>query len=111
MIVGSFLYLKLKKKGNDEMNNFINVIIISIILEGLINTIKEVKKGKDINKVVLLSIVFGIIIAVATNINIFEILGIGVDFPYVGSIFTGILISRGSNFVHDLISKLNENLK
>jgi hypothetical protein len=33
-------------------------------------------------------------------------MGMQTNIPYVGSILTGILISRGSNYVFDLVKKL-----
>ena len=40
------------------------------------------------------------------QINIFEIVGISLIFPVVGYLLTGIICSRGANFINDLFSKL-----
>lgn len=54
----------------------------------------------------ILSLVFGIFIAVAYNIDILKFINIESNIPYVGSILTGILFSRGSNYVYDLMNKI-----
>ena len=52
------------------------------------------------------SLLLSMIICVLAQINIFEIVGINLIVPIVGSLLTGIIVSRGANFVNDLFSKL-----
>ena len=46
------------------------------------------------------------IICVLAQINIFKIVGIELIVPIIGSLLTGIIVSRGANFVNDLFKKL-----
>ena len=39
-------------------------------------------------------------------LNIFEIVGIEISIEMIGYILTGIIVSRGANFVNDLFKKL-----
>lgn len=53
-----------------------------------------------------LSAVIGILFAFNMDIDIFQCLGYTSRLPYIGTIATGLIISRGSNYVHDLLGKL-----
>lgn len=85
------------------------IIVAALLTEALWQTIKLLKNVKEINKDVLGAIILGIIVAFAAKIDIFEILGIPIDIKYLGNILTGILISRGSNFIHDLLGSISES--
>jgi hypothetical protein len=85
------------------------IIAAALLTEALWQTIKLLKNVKEINKDVLGAIILGIIVAFAAKIDIFEILGIPMDIRYLGNILTGILISRGSNFIHDLLGNISES--
>ena len=54
----------------------------------------------------VLSLIFGIFIAVAYKIDLLKLVNIESEIPYVGSVLTGIIFSRGSNYLYDLMSKL-----
>lgn len=54
----------------------------------------------------LCSIVLGIVIAVAYKLDLPAHFNLKSNVPYVGSVLTRILLSRGSNYVYDLMSKL-----
>lgn len=92
------------------MQNLFIIIIISILAESIWETLKMVwENGKlCIDKVGALLV--SILITISTGLDIFELLKINNKIPYLGIILTGILVSRGSNFVHDLIVKLTSNI-
>lgn len=82
-------------------------ITTAILIEAVWENLKMVwKKGKfNANKIGAL--IVSIFICVLVNIDIFNNLGLTMSLPYVGSVLTGILMSRGANFVHDLFNKIN----
>lgn len=51
--------------------------------------------------------ILSIIVSLLTGIDIFSAFGIIMQIPYASSILTGIIASRGANFIHDLIKKIN----
>lgn len=53
------------------------------------------------------SLVIGVLISILAKIDIFELQGLVLSIPFIGYILTGILISRGSNFIHDLYGKIS----
>lgn len=50
------------------------------------------------------SILLGILVAISYKIDIPEQLGLKSKIPFLGNVFTGILISRGSNYLFDLLN-------
>lgn len=66
------------------------------------------KEPKGINIDRLGAIIVGILVAVAGRMDIFQLLGMPLGINYLGYILTGLLISRGSNFLHDLLGSMNQ---
>lgn len=51
------------------------------------------------------SALVGVAIAYELSLDVFVLLGGAVLHPWVGWVFTGCIIGRGSNFVHDLLKR------
>ena len=47
-----------------------------------------------------------IVLATGTGIDLLTILGIPIKLPYIVSILTSVIASRGANFTHDLLELL-----
>lgn len=88
---------------------FSQLIIIAILVEAIWENVRMIwDQGKfSINK--LGSLILAMIVCVLTSVDIFPIIGIPIAVPYIGSILTGIVVSRGANFVNDLFTKLTNN--
>ena len=54
----------------------------------------------------LVSIALGMLVAIAYKLDLLELMGMKSNIPYVGNILTGLLLSRGSNYVYDILSAL-----
>jgi len=88
--------------------NLLGILSFAIIIEGLMEYLKlTFSKEKGLNLTMVGAIILGVIIAIAYNIDLLALLGFNSQVPFVGSVLTGILLSRGSNYVSDLIKKLN----
>lgn len=77
----------------------------AILVEAVITYINQFFVAGSFSWEMLLSICFGIIVAVAYNLDLPEYFEMKSNIPYIGYIITGIIISRGSNYVYDLIGK------
>ena len=80
------------------------VLLLSIIVEVATNGIKAILpfiKG-DRSRIVAAAI--GILLCLSTGIGILSNLEIYIKYSIIDYIITGIVISRGSNAVHDIIS-------
>lgn len=83
----------------------IKLMILSMLCEAIWENLRMTFENGKFNINRLGALVVSVIVAIATKINLFEIL----DFEMaqvLGSILTGILISRGANVLHDLLNKI-----
>ena len=85
---------------------YAQLVIVAILIEAIWENIKMIwQNGKfSIDKIG--SLVISILICILAKIDIFPIVNLSIMVPVIGSILTGIIVSRGANFVHDLFTKL-----
>lgn len=60
------------------------------------------------------SCLVGIFIAIEFSLDVFALLSAGAMHTYVGFVLTGMLLGRGSNFIHDMLKRFvlrNEEIK
>ena len=86
---------------------YTQLIIIALLVEAIWETLKMIWDKNKLNINMLGSLLLSMIICVLAQINIFKIVGIELIVPIIGYLLTGIIVSRGANFVNDLFSKLN----
>ena len=86
---------------------YAQLVIVAILIEAIWENIKMIwQNGKfSIDKIGAL--VISVLICILAKIDIFPIVNLSVSIPVIGSIFTGIIVSRGANFVHDLFNKIS----
>ena len=84
----------------------IQLIILALLSEAIWENLKMIWEDGKFNVNRLGALILSIIIAVGTRTDLFELLKLNIFVPVLGSIFTGILISRGANVVHDLLKKI-----
>ena len=81
------------------------LLIIAILVEAIWENIKSIWDGGfNINRIG--SLALAILICVLTKLDLFAIVGIYLSIPIVAYILTGIIVSRGANFVNDLFGKI-----
>lgn len=104
----NFLISDCRQNGGRKvfMTQFFTIILMSVIVEGLITYAKTFFIGGKFQWQMLVGIILGVAVALVYNVDIFALLGVVAAVPYVGAILTGILISRGSNYIFDLIKAL-----
>lgn len=92
--------------------NIAVIIAVAVLIEGLVEygkTIIDMATEGEKRKVVIqvITIAIGIILAFAFDADMFIPLGLAVNHS-IGIVLTGIVMSRGSNYVSDLISNLGQ---
>ena len=92
--------------------NIAIIIAVAILIEGLVEygkNIADMFYGGDKKTAItqIVTIVIGIALAFAFSADMFIPLGLTVN-HYVGMVLTGIVMSRGSNYVSDLISRIGQ---
>lgn len=85
------------------MNIFFGIIFAAIVVEGIITYVKQFVVDKEFQWQMLVGLLLGVLVAVVYNLDLFELVGMTAAVPFVGCMLTGIVISRGSNYVYDLI--------
>ena len=83
------------------------IALVALITEALWETSKLIWQQGKINVDRIGAILIGILIALLTGLDLFEVLGLKILIPFLGQILTGLLLSRGANFMHDIIGSMN----
>lgn len=86
--------------------DFAQLIVVAILVEAIWENLKMTYNQQKININMIGSLLLGMIICVLAKIDIFEIVGITLTVPVIGWLLTGIICSRGANFINDLFSKI-----
>ncbi|RME87651.1 MAG: hypothetical protein D6770_08900 [Anaerolineae bacterium] len=90
--------------------DFTRLALVAFFVEAIVQTIKPLyDPEKGWNRNVLLALAGGIIVCVLTGVDLFAQLGLAIPIPYVGSVLTGIIASRGSNVVHDVFKFVEQS--
>ena len=87
-------------------NKIASIMPLAIIIKAAITYINQFFISGEFCYEMFLSIILGILISIAYEIDIPKYLNLHSRIPYLSNILTGILISRGSNYIYDLMIKL-----
>ena len=87
-------------------NKTFGIMTFAILIEGIVTYTNQFLIQENFCWQMALSLILGIIVAVAYKLDLPSYFNLESDIPYVGCVLTGILLSRGSNYVFDLIKKL-----
>lgn len=88
-------------------NAFASLVVLAILVEVCVDIIKSAIPSISGWKSRLTSIVVGIILASVTTTGLLNSLAVQLSVPWIDYFLTGLIISRGSNFVHDILGKLS----
>lgn len=88
--------------------SIVTIITIALLVEAVWETLKMVWQEGKISVNTIGALIVGIAVSILAKIDIFAMQGISLSIPLVGWILTGVLMSRGANFIHDLFNKLGD---
>lgn len=91
-------------------STFFGVIFLAIVVEGIISYITLFFVDGKIKWQVIIAIILGMGVAVAYGVDLFALAGLQSRVPYIGSLLTGILLSRGSNYIFDLMKLVSQTI-
>lgn len=89
------------------MNELTKIIVLAGIAEAIWETIKMTYDHGKIEFSRLGAIFIGVLLCMITGADLLKAIGFNVNIPYVGQVLTGLLISRGANFAHDIFTSIN----
>jgi len=89
------------------------ILVLAIVTEALVEYGKSIGKaiaGKDIKAAVtqVAAILTSVLLCFAAGADLFQVVGIDFAWPWIGTTLTGILGSRGANYLSDLIGKITK---
>ncbi len=93
------------------MKGIMLIIVMAIVVEAFIEYFKTIGKavkagGWKTAATQLAAIALGVLLCFMTGGDLFAVVGIEFAWSWLGVILTGILISRGANYVSDFIKRL-----
>lgn len=93
------------------MKGIVLIVVLAVVVEAFIEYVKTIAKavkegGWKTAVTQLTAIALGVLLCFMTGGDLFEVVGIAFIWPWLGIFLTGILISRGANYVSDFIKRL-----
>lgn len=83
------------------------LVMLALLIEAIVETVKQAVEG-GVKWPAVAAMAGGVGICIAAGVGMFGMLGILIP-AWLDAAITGILVSRGSNFISDLFGKLKES--
>lgn len=95
------------------MEGIVLILALAIVTEALVEYGKSIVKafsGNDIKAAItqIIAIIASVLLCFAAGADLFGVVGITFSWSWVGVVLTGILGSRGANYLSDFISKIHK---
>ena len=84
------------------------ITALAIVVEGIITYFRTFFVEGKFKWQVLAALALGVASALAYGLDLLAMTGLESRVPWFGMALTGILLSRGSNYVFDLLGQLNK---
>lgn len=88
------------------MENVFGLFLLAIVVEATVSYAQEWFVNKNFNWKQIMAAVLGVVVAIGYNLDLIAMFGFNSVIPYLGVVLTGLIISRGSNFIADLLKKV-----
>jgi hypothetical protein len=82
------------------------ILIIALLIEAIWENCKSIWQKGKVSIDMIGSLLMSILVCILTKSDIFALVGVEISIEYIAFVLTGIVVSRGANFVHDLFNKL-----
>jgi len=83
------------------MEIFFQFMVAAILIESVVHALALVEE-RNFNWKYITAIVLGVGVALLFALDLFAFLGLEARLPYVGEALTGVVFSRGSNYLSDV---------
>ena len=93
------------------MQTVVLILVLAITVEAIIQYSKTIiemleKKQYKTFATQLAAILLSVFICFAAGVDLYTLVGVSFAIPWLGMLFTGIVVSRGSNYTSDFIKRL-----
>jgi hypothetical protein len=94
------------------MEAFMGIIFGAVLVEAVVTALKPVwdPDKRKVSLGALVSLIVGLGIAFAAGMDLCSAAGVPIQVPVVPQLITGILISRGANYVYDILSQIKNSV-
>lgn len=92
-----------------------SILVLAFIVERLVEIITNIFpqlnkiKVEKVNVKMLLTLIISLVVCIGANIDILQLIEVDVNMPYLGNVFSAILMSGGSEILHDIIDWIKAN--
>lgn len=86
--------------------DLLKFVVLALMVETVWETAKMVWENGKLSVDRIGAMAVGLLLAISTGMDFFAAVGFKMSIPYLGVILSGLLISRGANFLHDLIGSV-----
>lgn len=93
------------------MKTIAQLVAIAFLVESIWETLKMVWQENKLQTDKLGALIIGLVVTFTLQLDLFVILEFNECVGVMGIIATGILVSRGGNFIHDLMGILEGGIK
>jgi hypothetical protein len=83
-----------------------SIFILAVLIEAIVEYFVVGALGERTYLIRYVAALIGIILCLVYNADLFRAAGILSTVPFVGNVLTGLIVSRGSNYLNDFISKI-----
>jgi len=88
------------------MQEFFAFLAAALLIEAIWQAAKPAFPPVPAWTDVAITLGLGVAVCVLAGLDLFATVGVTLNAPYVGQVLSGLLVGRGSNFLHDLLSGL-----
>jgi len=94
------------------MEALMGIVFGAVLVEAIVTALKPVWDAdkRTVSWGALASLIAGLGIAFASGMDLCAAAGIPINVPVVPQLITGILISRGANYVYDILSQIKSSV-
>lgn len=94
------------------MDALMGIVFGAVLVEAITNVMKMVydPEKRTVSWGTVASLIVGLGIAFAAGMDLCAAAGVPIHVPFVPQIITGILISRGANYVYDIFDQIKNSV-
>lgn len=90
------------------METLLQFGVLAFLVESLVETFKPLLDRDAGSKYRLLALGISVPVTALAGADLFAVVGFDLGVPYVGSLLTGVMLSRGASAVHDMLKLIVE---
>ncbi len=84
------------------MEAILTIMVAALLAESVWESGKMIWQQGKLNVDRVGALLLGLLFALGSGLDLCKIVGIVFVYPFIGQVLTGVLLSRGANFIHDL---------